>query len=170
MEASARWKKENADRVRHLDNLNHKKRRKENPEKEKQNRERFYKKNRERLLAKKREDYKNNREKILQKALDWQARNLDKARVRNSKRRSKKRNATHLDHDPKIELTLIRQCQSLQKRLGIKFEVDHIVPISKGGFHHHLNLHVIPAYWNRVKHTKDIDSIPQCWNPVFRKN
>ena len=39
-------------------------------------------------------------------------------------------------------------------KLQIPFEVDHIVPISKGGKHEPLNLQVVPRAWNRSKGNK----------------
>ena len=39
----------------------------------------------------------------------------------------------------------------LQNKLGIDFHVDHIVPLSKGGLHHPMNLQVVPAKWNLIK-------------------
>lgn len=40
---------------------------------------------------------------------------------------------------------------------GIKHEVDHIIPVSKGGLHHQDNLQVLPWAENRVKGAKIID-------------
>jgi len=39
----------------------------------------------------------------------------------------------------------------LQNKLNIKFEVDHIVPLSLGGLHHPSNLQVVPKIWNAKK-------------------
>ena len=39
----------------------------------------------------------------------------------------------------------------VSNKLQIPFEVDHTVPLSKGGLHHPLNLQVVPAVWNRSK-------------------
>jgi hypothetical protein len=45
----------------------------------------------------------------------------------------------------------------VQKKLGIKFNVDHIIPLSVGGTHHPSNLQVVPAKWNRRKHNRNSD-------------
>ena len=37
---------------------------------------------------------------------------------------------------------------------GIRHEVDHIIPISKGGLHHQSNLQVLPWIENRIKGNK----------------
>lgn len=39
----------------------------------------------------------------------------------------------------------------LESKLGVKFEVDHVVPLTSGGFHHPLNLQIAPRVWNRKK-------------------
>jgi|11_taG_2_1085331.scaffolds.fasta_scaffold44146_3 hypothetical protein len=45
----------------------------------------------------------------------------------------------------------------LQAKVGILFEVDHIVPIKKGGLHHPNNLQVVPKRWNRIKSASNTD-------------
>ena len=42
----------------------------------------------------------------------------------------------------------------VSNKLQMPFDVDHIVPLSKGGLHHPLNLQVVPASWNRSKHNR----------------
>jgi hypothetical protein len=84
-------------------------------------------------------------------------------RMHRAKRRAILEERLHPDHDFEIEKVLTDQCKSLYKRFGVKFEIDHLVPLNKGGWHHHLNLQVIPMVWNRRKHTKDIDMLPDCW-------
>lgn len=44
-----------------------------------------------------------------------------------------------------------KHCARVQEKLQIPFNVDHIIPLSKGGTHHPLNLQVVPAKWNRLK-------------------
>ena len=48
------------------------------------------------------------------------------------------------------------EAQRLTKETGIPHEVDHIIPISKGGLHHQNNLQVITRTENRVKGNKII--------------
>jgi len=45
----------------------------------------------------------------------------------------------------------------VQKKLGIEFNVDHIVPLSIGGAHHPANLQVVPAKWNQRKGNTNTD-------------
>lgn len=149
----------------------HKKWREANPEKARDNLRSWRSKNKEKDLMTAREWRKNNPSKVKlmyeNKKKDMAKFRLD-GRVRRAKRRSLLLNQLHPDHDASIEKTLVAQCQSLHKRLGIKFEIDHIVPITKGGWHHHTNLHVIPMTLNRRKHNKDNSVIPSCWDSSER--
>jgi len=125
----------------------------------------------------------NNREYVNQVSRDWQRNHPEKVKEMNRKRfekdpdgfrsmkrmhRAKRRAALeerlHPDHNFEIEKILSEQCKRLYDRFRVKFEIDHIVPLNKGGWHHHLNLHVIPMVWNRRKHTKDTSVIPDCWS------
>lgn len=45
----------------------------------------------------------------------------------------------------------------VQQKLKIKFNVDHIVPLSVGGAHHPSNLQVVPAKWNQRKGNTNTD-------------
>lgn len=49
---------------------------------------------------------------------------------------------------------LYRVARLLAKRYGIAFDVDHIIPLSKGGEHHPRNMRVITASENRSKGAK----------------
>jgi 5-methylcytosine-specific restriction endonuclease McrA len=56
----------------------------------------------------------------------------------------------------------INEIYSMAKRMtietGIPMEVDHIIPISKGGKHHEDNLQIITMVENRKKHNKIIEN------------
>jgi len=45
----------------------------------------------------------------------------------------------------------------VSNKLQIPFEVDHIVPLTKGGLHHPDNLQVVPASWNRKKYNSNTE-------------
>lgn len=48
--------------------------------------------------------------------------------------------------------------KQLTEKTGIPHEVDHIIPISKGGKHHENNLQIITMSENRKKHTKIVEN------------
>lgn len=54
----------------------------------------------------------------------------------------------------------------LSECLKIKFQVDHILPLSKGGTHHENNLQVLPARFNSAKCNR-IEY--ECLYPTFKK-
>jgi hypothetical protein len=124
----------------------------------------------------------NNKEYVNSVSREWKKNNPDKVRemVQNrinrdreswlierrtarAKRRALIKERLHPEHNFELEKVLTQQCKRLFKRFGIKFEVDHIIPLDKGGWHHHLNLQVIPRTWNRKKHTKPNTILPNCW-------
>jgi hypothetical protein len=48
------------------------------------------------------------------------------------------------------------QAHRLEKRFGLKFHVDHIIPIARGGLHEPKNLQVIPKKINQQKNAHKI--------------
>jgi hypothetical protein len=76
-----------------------------------------------------------------------------------NKRRAAKKKA--LEELTEREEGLIKQIYAyrirLQNKLGIEFHVDHIVPLSKGGLHHPMNLQVVPAVWNVRKNNRNTE-------------
>jgi hypothetical protein len=87
----------------------------------------------------------------------------DKGKAKNnvylSQRRVKERGFfSKMTQDEKLLLKRFYEWRvRIQKKLGIKFNVDHIIPLSVGGTHHPSNLQVVPAKWNRRKHNRNSD-------------
>ena len=77
-------------------------------------------------------------------------------RLASSKRRSKiKKASVGLTEQQEGEIKQIYlHAVRVTNKLQIPFEVDHIVPISKGGKHEPLNLQVVPRTWKRRKLNK----------------
>jgi 5-methylcytosine-specific restriction endonuclease McrA len=104
----------------------------------------------------------------------WRAANPEKVRARFARRRAAKLNATHPDHSLAIETVLLQSAARLRGCLGIDFHLDHIVPLSRGGKHHHANLRVLPASVNLSKHnrldselTDQLQGAMKAWSPFL---
>lgn len=69
-------------------------------------------------------------------------------------RRKNIQNLTPADADKKAIQFFYNRAKHLTEITGIKHEVDHIVPISKGGLHHQDNLQVLIWIDNRKKGNK----------------
>ena len=91
--------------------------------------------------------------KAYKKAYDkaYKQTNSDQINALNSKRRALKLNQTHPDCDNIQVKRFYRVCSFLSKYTGTKYHVDHILPISKGGPHHHDNLQIITQTLNNQK-------------------
>ena len=91
----------------------------------------------------------------------WKKENQDRykllLRKGSAKRRATKKNNTpDLTHNQKLIIeTIYLQRLRLEKRFGIQFHVDHVIPISKGGLHIPSNLQVLPAKLNLKKNSKN---------------
>lgn len=51
-------------------------------------------------------------------------------------------------------LAIYRDCLLLNMKGGTRYEVDHVMPLAKGGRHHPDNLAIIPMIENRRKGAK----------------
>lgn len=98
----------------------------------------------------------NNREKSRAIKTKWRLANPDKTNKLAAKRRSRKRNAILMLHrDQEQIINSIYDCsRRVSECIKIPHEVDHIVPISRGGYHIHTNMQVIPMRLNRSKSDK----------------
>lgn len=105
------------------------------------------------------------KEKINEKQRLWREKNKDKLKEQRQRVKLKqreyqqKRRAKVKEQLPSdADLTLIREFYIMAERktieTGIPHEVDHIIPISKGGLHHQDNLQVLTRSENRIKGNK----------------
>jgi len=85
----------------------------------------------------------------------WQKENPSICNAVMARRRARKLNQTPDDADfKKIDKTYYL-CSRLNSGAGwIAYHVDHIIPLAKGGLHHHGNLRIIPAITNAKKGAK----------------
>ena len=60
-----------------------------------------------------------------------------------------------------IDTFVLQEAYSLsrerERHTSIKWEVDHIIPLSKGGDNACTNIQVVPMIWNRRKHNRNTD-------------
>jgi hypothetical protein len=117
-------------------------------------------------------------EKHREYAREWKRNNKEKFRsyrkahpeqlvMASHKIRAKKKMATDPLHEREIERTLHRQRIRLDECTNIRWSVDHIVPLSTGGKHHHANLQVLPLTLNKKKGHRLYWELPDCWkNPL----
>lgn len=98
----------------------------------------------------------NNRFKYNAISNRWVKKNPDRTVEFASRRRARETNACVMLHrdQQKIIASIYGCSRRLTKCLGINHHVDHIIPISRGGFHVHTNMQVIPASINCKKHNK----------------
>ena len=98
----------------------------------------------------------NNRETYRKHCRDWQKNNPGKVSQRIMERIAREKNATlMISRDQKRIMDCVYEARSrISKCTGIPHQVDHIIPLSRGGFHIHTNLQVLPAKLNRQKSNK----------------
>ena len=129
--------------------------------------------NREKVRANALNWQKQNAEKVNLKNKLWRQKNPERYREFQKKynssvpemkrkhaasRRCKKKNQSPLltENQKKIIECFYIQCVRLTKIFGLKFEVDHIIPIARGGSHDPSNLQVLPIKINRAKGCKEV--------------
>lgn len=91
--------------------------------------------------------------------MEWTKNNLSRKFARNRKYQAIKRNSKVLCGDNKIMKVFYDAAKRVGKCVGIKFHVDHIVPLSLGGSHHQRNLQWVPYMWNLSKHNRESGKI-----------
>jgi hypothetical protein len=127
-----------------------------------------YQKNKENFIKVSREWRENNKEKLKQACAKWRIENKERLkqksaeynkknnhlrRANQAKRRAFKKSSAIMLTKPqkKIIDAFYEQAHRLEKRLGIKFHVDHIIPLARGGMHSPANLQVLPGKINIIK-------------------
>lgn len=125
--------------------------RKQNKERRREQGRLYYERNKERILEQHREWHRQNNELFKDYACGWNKANPDKMKARKARRRARKAiTPDTLTPNEIKELFVIGEATYP----GRKLELDHIVPLSKGGGSTRANTHMIPAGLNRSKHNK----------------
>ena len=119
----------------------------------------YYKENKETILAQSKAYNKANKEKLKDYNKVWGLRNRDKCSAKLAKYRATKFGATiYMTNEDKAKIAeLYTIAKDTSKLFGYNWEVDHIVPLSKGGLHKLSNLQVVPKSWNRAKSDTNSD-------------
>jgi len=98
-----------------------------------------------------------NKDKIRKYTKEYQKNNRDKENDKAARRRAKKLDQTPvLTIEEKQHIQEIYSICSLMNKLStnVKWHVDHIIPLSKGGLHHPDNLQILEAVANLRKGAK----------------
>lgn len=95
-----------------------------------------------------------NRKKIIQEKYSKSEKGIVANNIKSSKRRARIKNQLSDDVDFNKITKIYEECRKLSIETGIPHEVDHIIPISKGGMHHQDNLQIITMSENRRKGSK----------------
>ena len=133
--------------------------RKENPEKIRAIGKRYYYKNRKRRILSSRLWYKNNKQRVIDRNTEWRKRNIDKVKVYRHNREilEKKSIKTGTINEfavKELKNTQNDFCALCGKRMFGKYTLDHIFPLSKGGYHEIYNIQLVHRYCNSMKSNK----------------
>lgn len=136
---------------------------KANPEKKKASNAAWAKANPERKRALSGAWTKANPEKKRASFAAWAKTNPENLRSKSARRRALKLTAVPPDANKAFVAGFYAIANRVSKCLGIRHDVDHIVPLSLGGSHCHRNLQVIPATWNTRKQDRFNYPLPDCY-------
>ena len=102
----------------------------------------------------------NNKSKISITNAKYALENKEKFSAKTANRRAKKFGATiYMTKEDKAKIAeLYTIAKYASKLFGYGWEVDHIVPLNKGGLHKLSNLQVVPMSWNRAKGDRNCDT------------
>lgn len=84
----------------------------------------------------------------------WKKENKDKVNHYTNLRRARKKKLTPKDADLELIAKYYKKCKEISIKTNIEYNVDHIIPLAKGGLHHQDNLQIIPAEINQKKSDK----------------
>jgi hypothetical protein len=129
----------------------------------------YYKVNRERILANQSEYRKANPEKISVKHRKYSKANPEKIHAKTASYRARKKECfvPLTETEKQKERSLSRKMQQLNKKGGVEYHIDHIVPMDYGGVHHPCNLRIMEGSENISKSNKitpeALDLVPVCY-------
>lgn len=99
--------------------------------------------------------YQRNPEAQAERSRNWIKNNPEAAfvcsRSSTAKRRAVVMDLLHPEMDYEAEAKLLVECYELVMKTGESHHIDHIISMSLGGWHHHLNLQILPQHLNVTK-------------------
>ncbi len=131
-----------------------------------------YEKHRSERIASRKRYCKANKEKLFSYAKRYFEKNKDRISAYNSLARARRRNALPVNANKKLIASFYEQANRLSTswaashidpQFRVKFHVDHIIPLSRGGMHDPSNLQVIPAVWNLRKNNNPDYPLPSAY-------
>ncbi len=99
-----------------------------------------------------------NKERLKEYQRQWVSNNLEYFRYHNAKRRTLLTAAGDAYTKADVLNLLQKQkncCAACKMKLAAKFDVDHVVPLSKGGLNDKSNIQILCIHCNRSKNAKD---------------
>ncbi len=90
------------------------------------------------------------------------------ANARAMKRKLNVKLAIHAGSNKPAIDKIYKDCFELSKKTGIKHNVDHVIPIEFGGWHHELNLQILPEKINKSKKDNPLWEMAdyKCWRDI----
>jgi 5-methylcytosine-specific restriction endonuclease McrA len=123
--------------------------RRQNPEKARARQRAMWAKHREKRLEEARQYRETHKEEIARSKAEWRKKNRERVRSHQAARRARKKAAQVGPPCPRIQ-ALYFIARWLRDR-GDDVQVDHIIPLAKGGPHVYENLQILPATENKSK-------------------
>ncbi len=93
-------------------------------------------------------------ERARTKRAKWKSANPDKNTHHQADRKAKILKQMPSDADHKVIALMYRMAKILEQCTGVKYHVDHITPLAKGGVHHQDNMQILRADLNLRKHAR----------------
>lgn len=130
-------------------------------------RQAWYAANRSEVLEKTKKWAKSNPEKRREILRRWRKKNRAYMAAKQQEYKARKKAAVPPDACLATIEKIYVLCSELNRRSKRRggWEVDHTVPLSRGGSHHPDNLQVVPAKWNRSKCARHADRWPGKYPP-----
>lgn len=130
-----------------------------NKENERKTKKEWYLKNRDQELQRAKNWHRNNSVKSRQLHKEWRENNRDKVRLQNQTRRSRRHNAAGLCTLEQLRARIdFYGGKCAYCRINLYSDIDHVIPLSKGGSNWPANLRPSCQTCNSSKNDKDLKS------------